>query len=95
MQEHDQDQPTQAQVDEDKDIEEGGAVSLTDLAVEHLRAVLKDGKASHDQKTKAANALAQIERQREKALEGQIHRLTRAQLQAEMARVRDLLGKPA
>lgn len=66
-------------------------LTLSEIAIQHFTSVLKDKKASDTAKTSAANGLAQIDRQREKAQAGVVHRLTRAELCAEIKRVREMV----
>lgn len=65
--------------------------NLADVALTHWRNVLKDPQASDTAKDSAAKGLAGHERQRSGAASGQIHRMSRAELTHEIARVRDML----
>lgn len=67
---------------------------LTGIAIAHFRAVLADPDATDTAKSNAANGLAAIDRQQRKA-EGQIHRLSRQQITAEIARVMALGTRPS
>lgn len=68
------------------------AVSLTQMAIDHFKLVLSDPDATDTAKTSAANGLAQIERQMDKAVKGSIHRLDRSELLAEISRIRQKLA---
>lgn len=83
---------TRAGEQEDIAEQEDRAISLTDLAVNHFKSTLRDPQATDTAKTSAANGLAQIERQMDKALKGQIHRLDRSELLAEIARIKTKLA---
>lgn len=83
---------THAQAQENTAISEGKAVSLTQLAIDHFKLVLSDPDATDTAKTNAANGLAQIERQMDKALKGSIHRLDRSEILAEITRIRQQLA---
>ena len=89
---HEQEGTTRAQEQESMSNSEGKAVSLTQMAIDHFKLVLSDPDATDTAKTSAANGLAQIERQMDKALKGSIHRLDRSELLAEIARIKAKLA---